>query len=103
MTPVVGNARFAGMPPEIVALIERPYLLFAVLAVGAFFGVTVERFAAQMRRQAWRERNRYRWNKARGGKFAKGSWLAKSDPAVPKQPDAADQLRIVMGADFTIQ
>ena len=32
-----------------------------------------------------------------------GPWLAKPDPAAPKQPDAADQLRIVMGANFTIQ
>ena len=88
------------MPPEIIALIENPHLLVAVLAVGAFFGMTVERFATQMRRQAWRERNRGRWNnKAR----REGPWPSKPEPPVPKQPDAADQLRIVMGADFTVQ
>ena len=74
------------MPPEIIALIEKPDLLVAVLAVGAFFGMTFERW----RRQARRERNR-------------GRWPAKPEPAKPKQPDAADQLRIVMGADFTVQ
>jgi hypothetical protein len=92
------------MPPEIIALIEKPHLLVGVLAVGAFFGITVERFATQMRRQAWRERNRGRWNSnPRRGKVANGPWHAKPEPAMPKQPDAADQLRIVMGADFTVQ
>jgi hypothetical protein len=92
------------MPPEIIALIENPHLLVAVLAVGAFFGMTVERFATQMRRQAWRERNRGRWNnKARTGQVTNGPCPAKPEPALPKQPDAADQLRIVMGADFTVQ
>ena len=90
------------MPPEILALIDKPHLLIAVLAVGAFFGMTVQRFVAQMHRQAWRQRNRGRWSRARGGKFA-GPWLVKPDPALPKKPDAADQLRIVMAADFTIQ
>lgn len=102
MTAVLGQAKFQTMPPEIVALLDKPHLLIAVLAVGVLFGVMVERFAAQMRRRAWRERNRSHWSKWRGGKVAKGPWLAKSDP-VPKQPDAADQLRIVMGADFTAQ
>lgn len=86
------------MPPEIVALIDKPHLLIAVLAVGGVFGVTAERFAAEMRRQAWRKRNQGRWKyKARRSELAAGPWGAKA------QPDAADQLRIVMGADFTIQ
>jgi len=90
------------MPPEIVALLDKPHLLIAVLAVGVFFGVIAERFVAQMHRQAWRKRNRGRWNNRMRG-VANGPWLGKPDPAVPKQPDAADQLRIVMDADFTIQ
>ena len=57
-----------------------------------------------MRRQAWRDKNRWRWERKRiAGNVANGPWLAKPDPAVPKQPDAADQLRIVMGANFTVQ
>jgi Protein of unknown function (DUF2726) len=91
------------MPPEIIALIEKPHLLFAVLAVAAVFGITVEQWASQMRRQAWRDKNRWRWQRKRiAGNVANGPWLAKPDPAVPK-PDAADQLRIVMGANFTVQ
>ena len=92
------------MPPEIIALIDKPHLLIAVLLVGAFAGMTVERFLSQVRRQAWREKNRWRWERKRSGEdVAGGPWLAKPVPPVAKQPDAADQLRIVMGADFTIQ
>jgi hypothetical protein len=90
------------MPAEIIALVEKPHLLIAVLLVGAFAGITVEQFLSKMRRQAWRERNRWRWERNRSaGNVASGPWLAAPDPAVPKQPDAADQLRIVMDANFT--
>ena len=89
------------MPPEIVALIDKPHLLIAILLIGALAGMTVERFLPKTRQQAWRGRNRWRWEgKGDGGNIATGSWAAKADPAAPKQLDAADQLRIVMGADF---
>jgi hypothetical protein len=92
------------MPPEIIALIDEPHLLIVGLLVGVLAGMTVERFRSKLRRQAWREKNRWRWERKRsGGNVAGGPWLAKPDPAVPKPPDAADQLRIVMGANFTIQ
>jgi len=92
------------MPPEIIALIEKPYLLVAVLLVGAFAGTIIERFLSRMRRQSWRERNRWRWERKRNGAdIASGPWLAKVDPAAPKQPDAVDQLRIIMAASFTLQ
>jgi len=93
------------MTPEIIALIDKPHLLLiVVLLVGAFAGMKLEQFLSKMRRQAWREKNRWRWEKKRGaGNLANGPGLAKPDPAVPKQPDATDQLRIVMGANFTAQ
>jgi hypothetical protein len=92
------------MPAEIVALLDQPYLLIAVLLMGAFAGMVIERFLSKMRRQSWRERNRWRLEKAHNGAdIAGGPWLAKADSAAPKQPDAADQLRIVMAANFTIQ
>ena len=92
------------MPPEIVALIEKPYLLIAVLLVGAFAGMVIEGHLSKMRRRSWRERNHWQWeSKRNGADIASGPWLAKSDPAAPKQPDAVDQLRIVMAASFTIQ
>ena len=92
------------MQPEIIALIEKPYLLIGVMLVGGFVGIVVERFSSKMRRQAWRERNRWRWERKRSeGNIANGPWFPKPDSTVLKQPDAADQLRIVMGANFSIQ
>lgn len=92
------------MPPEIIALINKPHLLIAVLLGGAFAGIIIEQFLSNMRRQAWRARNRRRRERKRGGGNIPGEpWDPKPDPAAPKQLDAADQLRIVMGADFTIQ
>ncbi|MBW9066176.1 DUF2726 domain-containing protein [Rhizobium herbae] len=83
-----------------VALTENPYLLVAVLFAGAFAGMTIEQFLSRMRRQAWREKNRPRWGKKSGASIATGPW----PPMEPsKKTDAADQLRIVMGATFAIQ
>jgi hypothetical protein len=90
------------MPAEIIALLEKPHLLIAVLLVGAFAGMAIERFLSRMRRQSWRERNRWRReSKRNGADIASGPRLAKGDPA-PKPLDAVDQLRIVMAASFTI-
>jgi hypothetical protein len=92
------------MPPEIVALAEKPFLLIAVLLVGAIAGMAVERILSKKRRQAWRERNRWRWERTRtDGNVQTRPWLPKSGTMEPKKLDAADQLRIVMGATFTIQ
>jgi hypothetical protein len=89
------------MPPEILALIEKPHLLIAVVAVGAFAGMMVEQFLSKMQRAAWRKRASSRWSRRRWMDHA-ASWPVH-DQAAPKRPDAADQLRIVMAADFTIQ
>jgi hypothetical protein len=92
------------MPAEIIALIEKPHLLVVLLLAGAFAGMAVERSLSRMRRQAWREKNRWRWEKRRSeDTLSGGPRLVKPDPVAPRQPDAADQLRIVMGASFTIQ
>ncbi|MBB5535049.1 DUF2726 domain-containing protein [Rhizobium giardinii] len=93
-------------PAEVLALIEEPFLLIliAVLLVGVFAGMAVEQFRSKMRRQAWRAKNRPRWEEKRGGaNLAIGPWSPMLVPGSPKKPDAADQLRIVMGATFTIQ
>ncbi|MDP3175510.1 MAG: hypothetical protein Q8M88_13840 [Phenylobacterium sp.] len=92
------------MPLEIVALINKPHLLIALLAVGAFAGMIAERFMSKMFRRPWRRRNPSRWGQGgRDPKVAKGPWPSSRDQAPSKQTDAVDQLRIVMGADFTIQ
>ena len=86
------------------ALMEIPLLLIAVLLVGAVAGVIFERLVSKKRRQAWKERNRWRWDgKQHGNHFPGGPWFPKPETPEPRQPDAADQLRIVMGATFTIQ
>ena len=92
------------MPPEIVALAHKPHLLIAVLLVGAFIGMTVEQFVSKMRRQPWRARSRSAWEKRRReAGIATGPWLPKPEPEAAKPLDAADQLRVVMGANFTVQ
>ena len=92
------------MPPEIVALIEKPLLLFAVLLVGGLIGVAVEKFASNRRRQEWKERSQWRWQKKRSDQVVVGGpWQAKPESTAPNLADAADQLRIVMGATYTVQ
>ncbi len=86
------------MPPEIIALIDKPLLLGFVLAVGAACGMAVERISEKI----GKAERRARWN---GRMSAKAG--SRNQPAVRNQPDvsandnAAEQLRIVMGANFT--
>ena len=90
------------MPPEILALIEKPLSLIAVLFVGALVGMSVEQFLSKQRRAKWRERNRHRWEKKeRGGKPL--PFQPKPDFIPAKVPDAAEQLRIVMRSQFSPQ
>jgi hypothetical protein len=93
------------MPPELVELIAKPILPVVIFIAGVVAGMVLERFVSRMRRQAWRKRNRWRWAKERnGGDVLSGLWVApKPVSAPPKPTDAADQLRIVMDANFTIQ
>ena len=88
------------MPPELIALINKPVLLIALLVVGAFAGMRLERLLAQQRRAAWRRRNPGKWDK-RDGKVL--PFQPKPDAVPAKAPDAADQLRTVMRADFKPQ
>lgn len=90
---------------EIYALLDQllaitPYLLVSVLA-----GIAIERYVfAALRRRMWRAKNRPRWEqrKKRTGVVTEFPTVAR-DLAPTKPADAADQLRIVMGANFTIQ
>jgi|SRR5215208_4421214 len=83
------------MPPEIIALIDKPVLLIAILFVGAMIGIYVEKFVSWQNRREWRRRRERR-----------GSVLPlrpKHDALPAKVPDAADQLRTVMKAEFKAQ
>ena len=91
------------MSADPLALIARPELPIVIIAlVGFFVGMMAERLGADLRRKSWQRRNGGRWKKARGG-TANGPWKAAPDAAAQKLPDAADQLRTVMGADFSVQ
>lgn len=88
------------MPTEIAALIDKPLLLALVLAVGALIGVGAERIVEGWKRAERRER----WQK-RQKPWQRGKFAPKADPVPPKRADpvatAAEQLRIVMEADFS--
>jgi hypothetical protein len=92
------------MSPEMAVLLEKPFLPIALLLIGVLAGMTIEQSRSKLRRKAWRERNRSHWNRQPSSTgILKGAWGPRSDPPPPRHPDAADQLRIVMVADFTIQ
>ena len=88
------------MPPEILALIDEPLSLIAVLFVGALIGMAIEQFVSKQRREAWKRRNAGKW---KGRDKRAGPWTPKPDALPAKVPDAADQLRTVMLADFKPQ
>jgi hypothetical protein len=92
------------MPYEIIALIEKPHLLVAVLFVGAVIGMVVEQFLSGTQKRVWWPQNRSRrQEKPDGANIANSPWVPHVVSGSQKPRDSADQLRIVMGADFTIQ
>ncbi len=89
------------MPPEILALVDNPVPLLAVLSVGFLFGVALEKLARKQNLAKWRRRNAWRSdNKGRNSIS-----LRTIDGGKPADPlaVAADQLRTVMKADFKPQ
>jgi hypothetical protein len=91
------------MPPEILALIDKPLSLVAVLFVGALAGMVVEQVVSKRRREAWKRKNAERWQQnKRAGEFG-GNVPKGPEPAEQRCRDAADQLRTVMAAEFTVQ
>ena len=77
------------MPPVLVALIDEPILLAAILFVGAVIGIYVEKFVRWENRRKWQRRN-----------GSRGKVVPFERERVP---DAADQLRTVMKAEFKPQ
>ncbi|MFM5917322.1 MAG: DUF2726 domain-containing protein [Novosphingobium sp.] len=83
-------------------MIDKPWLLAVVLALGAACGMGVERFVANQERAKWRAY----WQR-RGGAPSHGSGFRNGSKVVPIEGaterslvDAADQLRVVMAAEF---
>ena len=81
------------MPNEILVLIDKPLLLFLVLAIGATVGIAVERFVEELRRA---EKRAFWRGRKSGGRVA--PIQANSAKA---STDAADQLRCVENAKFS--
>ena len=81
------------MPPEIVALIDKRWLLAAVLAIGAVCGIAVERFVENMDK----EKRKAYWRGRKQGGGQKAAPFGKNKPALH---DATEQLRLVMASDF---
>jgi Protein of unknown function (DUF2726) len=91
------------MPPELTTLIDKPLLLMMILAIGAASGIAVERFVENQRKS---ERRAY-WQGRKSVDGTKPSPWRKGRSVVPINgsaeravPDAADQLRCVMEAQF---
>lgn len=86
------------MPPEITALIDKPWLLAIVLAVGAVCGMAAERVAKNMKkaekRAYWKGRN------SANRSTPKGKVAPFKPSQAPATDAAADQLKAVMKADF---
>ena len=100
------------MPPEILALIDKPLLLMAMLALGAVLGITVERLVEGQkraeRRAYWKGRNGAKRNasitpmrKGMDAKLADIFGAAKDAGAGARATSATDQLACVMGAKFS--
>lgn len=90
------------MPPELLALIDRPFILLAVLTVGALIGIAVERLVEGQKRA---ERRAYWKGRNAGQRGSKPVQLRKDGLAeTPKgsgSANATDQLARVMIADFS--
>ena len=99
------------MPPEILALIDKPLSLIAVLFVGALFGMTVEQVVSKQRREAWKRASRRRFAAPQHERFSRAArpeerlsgLQGRSKARLEGVPDAAEQLRIVMASDFHAQ
>ena len=64
------------MPPELIALIDHPLSLIAVLFVGALIGIAIEQAVAEQKRAEWRRKNAWLW-KNKKSPVAQGPWGPK--------------------------
>ncbi|WP_198373300.1 DUF2726 domain-containing protein [Roseomonas rosulenta] len=92
------------MSTELALVIQHPLLPIALWVIGIGVGMGIEQFRSKLRRNAWRKRNPMRWERRNGPTATTGGWPGSAPAALAtRQPDAADQLRIVMGAAFSAQ
>ncbi|MEN3976762.1 DUF2726 domain-containing protein [Emcibacter sp. SYSU 3D8] len=89
------------MLPEIFGPYDNQTYWIIALLLGAFIGSSLERLRSRVQRLMWRRRGR--WKRTSRSNVTSEPWTSSSDFKASKPPDAADQLRIVMGASFTVQ
>lgn len=85
-----------------LALLEKPQLLVAVLAIGVFCDIEVERALSRQRRNAWRKRNTGAVRPKATARTVRAAPKSQA-PEPLRRLDAADQLWSVMRAEFPIQ
>lgn len=92
------------MSQDLAPFLKNPVLPIAIWLVGIGVGIGIERFLSRLRREAWRRRNASRIVERNGVRepIRLAPTFSGSPPA-PRLTDAADQLRVVMGAAFTPQ
>lgn len=73
-----------------------------MFAVGAFIGVQFEKTMARQRKAEWRRRKGFRWGRPNPLSEV-SAYKPRPDAVLEKVPDAADQLRTVMRAEFKAQ
>ncbi|MBX5225079.1 DUF2726 domain-containing protein [Rhizobium sp. NLR9b] len=101
---IIGAVAVAAPGDVTVADFDKPELLIAALFVGFAVGMAVEQLLAWRRKQAWQERNRSRSEERRSNeRILLGPWPQMPSPEPLRPVDAADQMRIVMRSQFTIQ
>ncbi len=101
---IIGAAALGASGGITVADFDKPELLIAALLVGLIIGMAVEQLLSAMRKQAWREKNRSRWEEKHSNeRVVLGPWLPMPAAEQMRPVDATDQLRIVMRSHFTIQ
>lgn len=83
------------MSAQAIASIAEYLVLIATLLIGALLGMIIEGVRIERARRAWRE-------KKQAGLPSEGGERAAGEP-FSARPDAADQLRIVMDASYSIQ
>ncbi|WP_434713588.1 DUF2726 domain-containing protein (plasmid) [Rhizobium sp. YTUHZ045] len=101
---IIGIAAVAASGGITVADFDKPELLIAALFVGFATGMAVEQLLTAKRKQAWQERNRSRSEERRSNeRILLGPWRPMQTAELLRPVDPADQLRIVMRSNFTIQ
>ncbi len=91
------------MLPEILELAKNP-LVLAALAVGIILGMGIEQLLAGDFQKAGEDKRPWPWKKQRPkSDIPIGPWSPFPAKIQRRPLDAADQLRVVMGADFTVQ